>query len=78
MKERGQDKRRSAGSRIGRKTIILSELQKQEREGGLACPDCGCKDFRAANTVRIAGGIRRYKVCRHCGRRIRTREKIEP
>ena len=52
---------------------------------GLKCPRCGCADFRAEDgrpfdtvkTVNIPGAIRRYKICRWCGKRVRTRETIE-
>ena len=44
---------------------------------GLKCPRCGCRMFRTATTVPLAGQVRRYRVCRHCGRRIRTRETID-
>lgn len=32
-----------------------------------ACPRCGCKDWRVRKTWHPAGGIRRSRVCRHCG-----------
>ena len=42
---------------------------------GIACPRCGCRELRTTHTRRVrAGMIRRYKVCRHCGRRITTHE----
>jgi transcriptional regulator NrdR family protein len=44
---------------------------------GLSCQTCGCRDFETTNTVRLPNGIRRYKVCRHCGRGVTTRETIE-
>lgn len=57
---------------------------------GLVCPRCGCQDFRNARgpvirkhpwrtlrTQKLKDKIRRYKVCRYCGRRIRTVEAIE-
>ncbi|NIP26657.1 MAG: hypothetical protein GWN94_19800 [Phycisphaerae bacterium] len=52
---------------------------------GLKCPKCGCADFRTEDgrpwktvtTVPIPGAVRRYKICRHCGKRIRTKETIE-
>lgn len=39
--------------------------------GGLECPHCGCRDFRVRNTVVGDNAIKRYRVCRHCGR-VRT------
>jgi len=52
---------------------------------GLKCPRCGCNDFRTEDgrpwdtvkTVNIFGAVRRYKICRYCGKRIRTKEVVE-
>lgn len=42
---------------------------------GIRCPRCGCGDLRTTNTQRLPGGrVRRYKACRHCGRRLVTFE----
>ena len=41
---------------------------------GIACPRCGCKMW-VVDTDPIAGGIRRYRVCRHCGYRKATFER---
>ena len=56
-----------------------------KKNRGLKCPRCGCSDFRAEDgrpfdcvkTVNIPGAIRRYKICRHCGKRVRTKETLE-
>ena len=56
-----------------------------KKNKGLKCTRCGCADFRTEDgrpfdtvtTILIPGAIRRYKICRHCGKRIRTRETIE-
>ncbi len=46
---------------------------------GLVCPRCGCRHFlRVVDTRGVAGGIRRRRECRNCGRRIWTREEITP
>lgn len=58
---------------------------KQKRRLGLQCPNCGCEDFRdemgrpweTVKTVLILGAVRRYKICRYCGKKIRTKEIIE-
>jgi transposase-like protein len=42
---------------------------------GLVCPDCGCADFRVKHTYSTNGGILRRRECRHCGRRLTTREE---
>ena len=46
--------------------------------GGLACPDCGCRDFAVVYTRHDVrhNRIRRRRACRHCGRRVFTTEKI--
>lgn len=42
---------------------------------GLVCPRCGCQDFRVLYLQHLPGGVlRRRRECRHCGRRITTRE----
>ncbi len=38
---------------------------------GLECSNCGCRDFRVRDTKPGVGYIKRYRICRHCGR-IRT------
>jgi hypothetical protein len=42
---------------------------------GLRCRECGCSDFRTINTRLTAGGVLRRRLCRHCGRRMSTREE---
>ncbi len=41
---------------------------------GIACPACGCRDWRVASTRRDEGIIRRYRVCRNCGHHKTTTE----
>lgn len=42
---------------------------------GIVCPRCGCADLRAYCTRRLRKNrIRRYRTCRHCGKRITTIE----
>lgn len=58
----------------------LTELRDAPNEeptatGGVACPSCGCYDTRVYRTVRFDNGFRRVRVCRHCGRKILTRER---
>ena len=69
-----------------------SESRINEKPKGLQCPKCGCGDFRLDNglpgdtphrpwdTVKTIQGknyVIRYKICRYCGHRIRTKEVIE-
>lgn len=52
---------------------------------GLQCPVCGCKDildqdgrpWTTSRTIKLHRMIRRYRICRNCGKRIRTREVID-
>lgn len=46
-----------------------------DRDVGLVCRKCGCREFRTIYTRRIPGGIRRARQCRYCGLRRRTIEK---
>jgi len=64
-----------------------SVSKEKKKPQGLRCPKCGCADFRdelgmpagfvTTHTVPLPGAIRRYKYCRNCGKRIRTKEMIE-
>jgi len=42
----------------------------------LACPACGCRHLPVYRTQQRPGYIVRQRICRHCGRRIITRETI--
>ena len=44
-------------------------------EGGIRCNRCGCTDLRVSKTIRENELVTRYRVCRHCGRSQRTRER---
>ena len=46
----------------------------KDRSIGLTCPRCGCADLRVLNTRHSLGRIVRYRLCRHCGRRVTTYE----
>jgi len=48
----------------------------KEQTGGLVCPKCGCRHLPVYYTRRDSRTIRRTRVCRHCGYRLVTREKI--
>ena len=48
-----------------------------DRGAGIACRKCGCRHLETRNTIPLGdGSCRRYKVCRHCGTTVRTRETI--
>jgi transcription elongation factor Elf1 len=48
--------------------------QKVELPRGLECRHCGCRDLRVLYTRQRPRSIMRVRVCRHCGRRVVTRE----
>jgi len=45
---------------------------------GLECPECGCRHFETIKSEPRTWGILRRKACRHCGRRVTTRERLVP
>lgn len=59
---------------------MSGDIAKNDR--GILCPKCGCCHFYVSHTERVneritaGGGIRRRRVCRHCGQRIVTYEGI--
>ena len=46
-------------------------------EGGLVCRKCGCRHFGVVYTRPKIGHIVRLRECRHCGRRVLTRERAD-
>ncbi len=43
---------------------------------GLVCRKCGCQHFRVIYLKRLPQGVvMRRRECRHCGRRVSTREQ---
>ena len=42
---------------------------------GISCPKCGCKHLLTDSTARSVEEVRRYKICRNCGKRVRTVER---
>ncbi|MCC7204401.1 MAG: hypothetical protein IT441_04930 [Phycisphaeraceae bacterium] len=42
---------------------------------GLVCSKCGCRDLRVVYTRARLSYILRLRQCRHCGRRVTTREQ---
>jgi transcriptional regulator NrdR family protein len=43
---------------------------------GIECPKCGCRHFRVVYTRPQPKAIIRLRECRHCGRRLLTREQV--
>jgi transcriptional regulator NrdR family protein len=55
--------------------MASSDESSEEKERGLICPKCSCRDFRVSDTEPLRDGrIRRRRWCRHCGRKIITFE----
>lgn len=43
----------------------------------LACPRCGCRHLPVYSTKHYVGKfIRRVRICRNCGKRISTTERL--
>ena len=45
---------------------------------GLECPNCGCKHLPVYYTRHRPGYVMRVRRCRHCGRRMLTKERDRP
>jgi DNA-directed RNA polymerase subunit RPC12/RpoP len=57
--------------------IVLSALRRENQETvGLRCPKCGCKHLVVETVRQQFDETKRYRVCRNCGMRIRTFERI--
>ena len=55
----------------------ISALMGGSISGGLSCPNCGCCDLRVLDKRDNAPGqIYRRRICRHCGERFSTTERI--
>ena len=48
---------------------------KTQTSLGIECPKCGCRHFHVIYTRPKPGAIVRLRECRHCGRRLLTREQ---
>lgn len=48
-----------------------------QAKDGLRCSRCGCRHFVVVYTRRRPKAIVRRRECRHCGRRVTTRERIQ-
>jgi len=54
-----------------RPTAEQKQAEADARVGGVACPHCGCKDFKSPhgwNVKEVGVFKKRQKVCRHCGK----------
>jgi hypothetical protein len=55
---------------------VYIENENDIENSGIYCVKCGCKDLRVVTTMNYDGEIRRYRQCRNCGKRVRTREVV--
>ena len=53
------------------KILTIAEHDKEK----IVCPKCGCKHLPVVYTRPRAGHILRVRACRHCGKRVVTRER---
>jgi hypothetical protein len=51
-------------------------IRPADPPNGIRCPQCHCRHLPALYTRRVGNTMIRVRRCRHCGRRIQTREEI--
>ncbi len=57
--------------------LVLSALKRSHAEAvGLRCPNCNCRHLVVETTRQQFDEAKRYRVCRSCGTRVRTFERI--
>ena len=56
--------------------VSKNSLMTGDSKLGLVCRNCGCQHFRVIYLRRLIGVVVRCRECRHCGKRLRTRETI--
>lgn len=55
-----------------------ADLREADGTRGLRAEHKGKVGFwKIVKTVKIPGAVRRYRICRHCGKRVRTKEVLE-
>lgn len=64
------------GKRMDRPTIPGKPATEPEDGAGLECTRCGCRHFLVVYTRPGDKCIKRVRSCRHCGRRVVTRERM--
>lgn len=55
----------------------MSKTKKRPKPDnvGIRCPSCHCRHCPVGYTRQRKDGVRRVRVCRHCGRRFSTFER---
>ena len=57
--------------------MVLSALKQANAESvGLRCPKCGCRHLTVETVRQQFDEAKRYRVCRNCGARVKTYERI--
>jgi len=59
-----------------RRAASGEKQQAQEAAQGLRCPSCYGTDLRQYYTRKRADKVLRVRICRHCGRRVQTTERV--
>ena len=54
-----------------------SRPDQPREKRGLICPACGCRHLPVLYTRQQPRHVQRVRKCRHCGRRVVTREKLD-
>lgn len=57
--------------------MIMPADDTPPKPKGVACPKCGGIRLRVFRTLRYARGVVRVKLCKTCGHRFRTVERVE-
>ena len=62
---------------LARQGVSVGEPQvTADSDAGIRCPDCACAHFTVWRTRPMPRGIRRERICRNCGRKVITTEKM--
>ncbi len=55
----------------------MSEPNELSVASGVVCPRCGGTKWKVGETRPAPGRLLRFRVCKGCNKRVRTREVIE-
>lgn len=54
--------------------LAAEAAARNTQSGSVACPKCGCCDFKVYGKIDYQSQIVRYEQCRHCGKKIITKQ----
>jgi len=57
-------------------TASAMSANGEKPKQGIECPICGCRDFRVQYTRERPGSKMRVRICRHCGHKFITMERV--